>query len=93
MMIIFVAGDQMLVLNPLQKERKFNRDYCLEQVLPSLSRQRRLKHQKKAALDFVVDKDNSMCHNARKIAQELVRNKIQRAPYPPYSPDLSPCGF
>jgi hypothetical protein len=54
-------------------------------VLSFLSRQRRLNPRKNAALDFVDDMDNSMCHNARKIAEELRGNKIQRAPHPPYS--------
>jgi hypothetical protein len=34
-----------------------------------------------------------MCHDARKIVEELRRNKIQRSPYPADSPDLSPCDF
>jgi histone-lysine N-methyltransferase SETMAR len=37
--------------------------------------------------------DNSMHHNASKITQELGREKIQRAPHSPYSPDISPCDF
>jgi hypothetical protein len=37
--------------------------------------------------------DNSMCHNARKISLELEHNKIERAPHPAYSPDISPCDF
>jgi hypothetical protein len=34
---------------------------------------------------------NSLCHPARIIAEELGRNKIQRALQPPYSTDLIPC--
>jgi hypothetical protein len=37
--------------------------------------------------------DNSMCHNARKISLELEHNKIERAPHPAYSPEISPCDF
>jgi hypothetical protein len=37
--------------------------------------------------------DNSMCHNGRKISLELEHNKIERAPHPVYSPDISPCDF
>jgi transposase len=37
--------------------------------------------------------DNSMCHNGRKVANELDNLKLDRVPHPPYSPDLSPCDF
>jgi hypothetical protein len=37
--------------------------------------------------------DNSMCHNPRKISLKLEYNKIERAPHPAYSPDISPCDF
>jgi transposase len=37
--------------------------------------------------------DNSIYHNPRKISLELEHNKIERAPHPTYSPDISPCGF
>jgi hypothetical protein len=36
--------------------------------------------------------DNSMCHNARKIILALEDSKIERAPHPAYSPDISPYG-
>jgi histone-lysine N-methyltransferase SETMAR len=37
--------------------------------------------------------DNSMCHNDRKVTDELANLKFDRVPHPPYSPDLSPCDF
>jgi hypothetical protein len=37
--------------------------------------------------------DNSMCHNARMVTEELGRLKLHRVPHPPYSPDLSPSDF
>jgi hypothetical protein len=44
---------------------------------------------KERCLDFVVHLKNSMCHNARKIAEEIRHNNIQRSPHPAYSPDPS----
>jgi hypothetical protein len=37
--------------------------------------------------------DNSMCHNGRKITDELENLKLDRVDHPPYSRDLIPCDF
>jgi histone-lysine N-methyltransferase SETMAR len=37
--------------------------------------------------------DNSMCHNGRKVIDELENLKLVRVVHPPYSRDLSPCDF
>jgi histone-lysine N-methyltransferase SETMAR len=37
--------------------------------------------------------DNSMCHNRRKLTDEIDNLKLDRVPHPPYSPDLSQCDF
>jgi hypothetical protein len=37
--------------------------------------------------------DNSMYSNAGKTSLELEHNKIERAPHPAYSPDISLCDF
>jgi hypothetical protein len=37
--------------------------------------------------------DNSMCHNGRKITNELENLKLVRVAHSRYSPDLSPCDF
>jgi hypothetical protein len=36
---------------------------------------------------------NSMCHNGYKVTGDLDNLKLDRVPYPPYLPDLSPCDF
>jgi hypothetical protein len=37
--------------------------------------------------------DNSKSHNARKISLELEHSKIEQAPHPARSPDISSCDF
>jgi hypothetical protein len=37
--------------------------------------------------------NNLMCHNGRKVTDELGNLKLDRVPHSPYSPDLSPCDF
>jgi hypothetical protein len=49
MIPIFGNGDQILVLNILPKGWKFNQSYLMEQVVPSLSRQRRQNDRNKSA--------------------------------------------
>jgi hypothetical protein len=90
---IFFTGTQLVILNPWPKSLKFNQEYFTEQVLLSLSKQKKLNRRKKAAVDFVLHMDSSMYHNARKISLELGHNRIERAPHPAYSPDVSPCNF
>jgi hypothetical protein len=85
----FFTGTRLFVLKALPKGRKFDQHYFLEQVLSSFSRQKGSNRRKKPDLGFVVHMDNPMCHNARKISLELEHNKIERAPHPAYSPDIS----
>jgi histone-lysine N-methyltransferase SETMAR len=37
--------------------------------------------------------DNSVCHDGRKVTDELGNLELDRVPHLPYSPDLSPCDF
>jgi hypothetical protein len=80
----------MLVLNALLKGRKSNQAYFLEEVPLSLSGHRKLNYRRNVAFDCVVHMDN---YNARTIVEKLRHNKIQPAPHPVHSPDLSPCDF
>jgi hypothetical protein len=34
-----------------------------------------------------------MCYNGRKVLGKITQKSIERAPYPPYSPDINPCDF
>jgi hypothetical protein len=42
---------------------------------------------------FLVHLDNSMCHNGRKITEEVSDAKLECLPHPAYSLDLSSCDF
>jgi hypothetical protein len=93
MTTIFVTGIQSFILNAWPKDRKFNHGYFLEQVLLSLLKQKSLNRQKKAAVDFVVHIDNSMCHRARKINLELEHDRTERITHRFYSPNINPRDF
>jgi transposase len=90
---IFLVPTRLLVLNFLPKGTKFNQDYFIDTVLPSLYSEKRRFARRKGLPSFSVHMDNSMCHKGPKITEKLEKRHIARAPHPPYSPDLSPCDF
>jgi transposase len=42
---------------------------------------------------LIVHADNTRFHMSKKRSQFMEQNSMQRAPYPAYSPDLSPSDF
>jgi histone-lysine N-methyltransferase SETMAR len=41
----------------------------------------------------IVHSDNARPHTAKKVSDFLEQNGMEKAPHPPYSPDLAPCDF
>jgi hypothetical protein len=90
MFAIFSPSRRLRVLEAGPKGTKFNQDYFIDAIFPEL-------HNNKTRISsegfptFSVHIDNSMCHNRDKISEKLANRSIERAPHPPYSPDISPC--
>ena len=40
-----------------------------------------------------LHRDNAPAHSVHSTAQYLAENHFELVPYPPYSPDVSPCDF
>jgi hypothetical protein len=93
MLTIFCTSTRLLVLEARPKGTKFNQDYFIDAIFPRFYHERRRISRKVGFSAFSVPMDNSMCHNGNKISEKLAKRSIERAPYPPYSPDLSPCDF
>jgi hypothetical protein len=93
MVTIFFTSTRLLTLNFLPKNTKFNQDYFIDTVLPNLYSEKRRIGRRKGLPSFPVHMDNSMCHTGAKITEKLKKRHIARAPYPPCSPDFSPCDF
>jgi hypothetical protein len=83
MILIFFTSRRLLVLETLPKDTKFNQDYCIQGQFPWL-------YSDKTRISGM---DNSMCHHGRKVSGKWAQKSIERAPHPPYSPDISPCDF
>ena len=70
----------------------FNDDYFITEILePIYQNTARLREEsrKKIVLHF----DNARSHISKKVLQYLASHDMERAPQPPYSPDLAPSDF
>jgi hypothetical protein len=81
------------VLEALPKDTKFNQDYFIKHIFPELYTEKTRISRKTGFPVFSVHIDNSMCYNGRKVSDIFTRRRIERAPHPRYSPDISPCDF
>jgi hypothetical protein len=75
------------------KGTKLNPDYFIDVIFPGSYNENRQISRKEGFPAFSVHMDNSMYHNGNKISEKLTKGSIERAPDPPYSPDISPCDF
>jgi histone-lysine N-methyltransferase SETMAR len=76
----------------LPKGAKFNADYYISEILSPLV-QWRSEQAGATARKLIVHADNARPHTAKKLTEFFDSNGLQRAPHPPYSPDLAPCDF
>jgi hypothetical protein len=81
------------VLKALPKSTKFNQDYFIDAIFPGFYNEKRRISCKKGFPAFSARMDNSMCHTDKKISERLAKGRVERAPHPPYSPDISPGDF
>jgi hypothetical protein len=81
------------VLEVLPKGTKFNQDYFIDEIFPGLYNEKRGISRKEGFPAFSVHMDDSISHSRNKISEKLAKRSIERAPHPPYSPDISPCDF
>jgi hypothetical protein len=80
-------------LNALPFGGRFTQDYFINTVRPDIVHEwRPILHGVRRG-DCFVHMDNFMCHNRRKVTDELENLKLIRGAHPPYSPYLSPCDF
>jgi hypothetical protein len=93
MVTIFFTSTRLLALEPWSKGTKLNQDYFIQAVLPGLSDEKRRISRGTGLSAFSVHVDNSMCHNGHKVWGKFDQGSIERAPHPPYSPDVSVCNF
>jgi hypothetical protein len=91
MITSFFATRKLIVLDVLPKGHKYNQQDLLDYILPDLKRADLSAHCRMPESTFWVHMDNSMCHNGSKVMSTFGKHRVSQFPYPPYSPDVSPC--
>jgi hypothetical protein len=87
------SGISLISLNTLPYDQTYTQEYLIENILPDLVNEKMRNRRRNRAGQFFVHMDNSMCHNGRKITEEISDAKLERLSNPAYSLDLSPCDF
>jgi histone-lysine N-methyltransferase SETMAR len=80
------------VLAALSKGAKFNASYHINEILEEI-RKGRHAHRTKRTRSLMVHADNARPHTSRASLEYLEANGMEKAPHPPYSPDLAPSDF
>jgi hypothetical protein len=76
----------------LSRRAKFNGTHDVTNLLSPLAIWREAQIEM-TDRKLIVHSDNSGAHTARRALDFLEQNGMERAPHPPYSPDLAPCDF
>jgi hypothetical protein len=90
---VFFTALQLIALDALPKGQKYNQEYFVQNIHPSLLHEKKRCSCQKTAINFSVHMDNSMWHNGHQVVDELRRLKIHTALHPLYSSNISPCDF
>jgi histone-lysine N-methyltransferase SETMAR len=80
-------------VNALSYSARFIQEYFINNILSDIVQARGRIFRRVRRGEFFEHMDNFMCHNGRKVTDELVNLKLDCVPHPPYSPDLSLCDF
>jgi hypothetical protein len=93
MIMAFFTAQQFIALDALLKGQKFNQEYFVQKIPPSLLNEKKSFSRQKTAINFSVQMDDSICHNGIGVVDELHPLMILKALHPPCSPNISPCDF
>jgi hypothetical protein len=93
MITMFFTVQQLIAMNALAKGQKYDQEYFVQNIFPSLFNEKKHFSHQKIMIKFFVHMNNSMYQNRHRVVDELRRLKILTAPHSPYSPDISPYNF
>jgi transposase len=93
MVTIFFTWRELIVLDVLAKDSKFNQLYFIDYIFPALKSANLNFRRRKPGSILCVHIDNSTCHHGLKVASKFEKQHIFPLPHPPYSPDINPCDF
>jgi histone-lysine N-methyltransferase SETMAR len=93
MLIIFFNPRAFAVINVLPPGTLFNAAYFVSEVIIPLHQLHSIMRGDNERRKLRVHFDNSPCHTARKVSEEMSHLRCRRVPHPPYSPNLAICDF
>jgi hypothetical protein len=93
MLMVFFSGVNLIRVNALLSGAWFTQEHFVNNIPPDIVEARTRNFCRVRRRAFLVDIDNSVYHNGRKVTDEFANLKLDDVPNPPYSPDLSPYDF
>jgi hypothetical protein len=93
MLTIFFSDVSLNTMDILPSSARFIQEYFINNILPDIVEARRRIFRRVHKRPFSMHMDNSMCHNGRKMTDELANLKLDHVICTPYLPDLSLCDF
>jgi histone-lysine N-methyltransferase SETMAR len=90
---VFFTAKKPIVLDFLPRGIAFNQLFVINIIFPDLKKASLNFWRQERGSTFWVHMDNSTCHNGSKVTSKIKKNHIYRMMHPPYSSDISPCGF
>ena len=93
MVTIFWNPTGALLVTALPVNETWDADYFIQHVLVKLQQTSAYKDAQRQGKKFTIHMDNARVHTARRVDRFMAENGFERAPHPPYSPDLAPSDF
>ncbi|KAA6387697.1 MAG: hypothetical protein EZS28_016777 [Streblomastix strix] len=91
MLTVFVGADRIWLIQAMPQKKSVTSITFINYILTPLLQSIRSSNPELKSI--YVHFDNASSHNSHASTQFLEENKIIRVAHPPYSPDLSPCGY
>jgi hypothetical protein len=93
MITVFFTATRVIALDSLPQGQSFAQDYFISEIVLAFTKEKLRFRRHHPRVTLSVHIDNSRCHNGRMATAKFDRQRLGRAEHPPYSPDLSSCGF
>jgi hypothetical protein len=89
MLTVVLSPALLAKIDVMPQHITFPAEYLIAQVLSSLHRYRISLSQDAARGKLHLPFENSRCHTARSVTDEMAKLRCKRGAHPPYSPDVA----
>ena len=92
MLSIFWNPHSFFIVKVLPSDATFNGDYFINEILDPLH-EMMASESEEPQRKIIVHYDNARPHTSRKVFEYLESHNMEKAPQPPFSPDIAPSDF